>query len=129
MKFYVAYKFTGEDPKELKETLKHICDLLTKKGHNNYCSFFDPTMVDIGNKNVINKAFKKIDSCDALLVFIKSKEKSEGMLMEIGYAFAKDKKIFLIIKKGINLNYIDKIADKIIEYENLNDLKNMEMNI
>ena len=128
MKCFISYRFTGEDPKELEETLKHICNLLAGCGHNSYCSFFDPGMMNIGNKNVVLKAFKEIDSSDALLVFIKSNEKSEGMLMEVGYALAKKKKIFLLIKKGVKTTYVEEIADKVIEFDNLKELKKLIFN-
>ena len=119
MKYYLAYRFTGEDLEELKKTLTHVCDLLSKHGHHNYCSFFDPSMVNIGNKKVLEKAFKEIDNSDVLIVFIKSEEKSEGMLIEIGYALSKKKKIFLLIKKGIKTTYVREIADEIIEFDDL----------
>lgn len=127
MKLYVAYRFTGEDPKELDETLKHICNLLTKAGHNNYCSFFDPDMLNLGNKNVMTKALKEIDKSDCLVVFIKSEDKSEGMLMEIGYALAKKKKIFLLIKQGVKTTFVREIADKIVEFKNLKELGELEV--
>jgi nucleoside 2-deoxyribosyltransferase len=127
MRYYVAYRFTGEDPAELRETMSHICKLLEEKGHNNYCSFFDPSMVNIGNKNVIKKAFNEIDKSDALLVFIKSEEKSEGMLMEIGYALSKKKKIVLLIKKGIRTTFVREIADVVIEFENFKQLKEIKL--
>ncbi len=125
MRYYVAYRFTGEDPKELERTMSHICNLLKEKGHDNYCSFFDPSMVNIGNKNVIKKAFDEIDKSDALFVFIKSQEKSEGMLMEIGYALSKKKKIILIIKRGVKTTFVEEIADKIFEFDNLEELNEM----
>lgn len=127
MKYYIAYRFTGEDSKELNTTLKYICNLLANQGHNYYCSFFDPGMVNIRNKNILAKAFNEIDNADNLLVFIKSEHKSEGMLMEIGYALANNKKITLLIKKDVSTAFIREIADKIIEFEELNNLKELNL--
>ncbi len=127
MKFYVAYRFTGEEHKELEKTLRHICNLISKKEHHNYCSFFDPSMVNIGNRNVMLNAFKKIDESDALLVFIKSKEKSEGMFLEVGYALSKNKKVILLVKKGVETTYVNELADKVIEFENLNELNEIDI--
>lgn len=127
MKFYVAYRFTGEDPEVLKETLTHICSLLTMNGHKNYCSFFDPKMVNIGNRNVLERAFKEIDDSDSLLVFIKSEDMSEGMFIEVGYALSKKKKIILLIKEGLKTNYLNEFADKIIKFNNLEELNSIEI--
>ena len=127
MKLYLAYRFTGEDRKELETTLKHLCNLLVKEKHNIYCSFFDPDMINIGNKNVLERALKEIDKSDCLVVLIKSDDKSEGMLIEIGYAVAKKKKIFLLIKKGVRTTFVREIADKVIEFENLKELKKLEV--
>ncbi|HTY43963.1 MAG TPA: nucleoside 2-deoxyribosyltransferase [Patescibacteria group bacterium] len=127
MRYYIAYRFTGEDKKELKETLEIICNLLAQQGHDNYCSFFDEGMVNIGNKNVLKKCFGEIDKSDALLVFIKSENKSEGMLLEIGYALSKKKKIILLIKKGVKTTFVREIADKVLEFDNLKQLTEVKI--
>lgn len=80
MKYYVAYRFTVEEKQELEETMKKVCGALESNGYDTYCSFFDPRMNNIGNKNVLLRAFNEIDNSDVLLVFIKSNDKSEGML-------------------------------------------------
>lgn len=127
MKYYIAYRFTGEDSTELKETLEHICNLLSQQNHNNYCSFFDPEMANIGNKKVLERGLKELDKSDILLVFIKSEQKSEGMLIEIGYALSKKKKIVLLIKKGVGTTFVREIADKVIEFNNLKELRRLNI--
>ena len=44
------------------------------------------------------------------------------MLIEIGYAIAKGKRFILAIKKGVETTFIREIADKIIEFETLEEL-------
>ncbi|MDO8528289.1 MAG: nucleoside 2-deoxyribosyltransferase [Nanoarchaeota archaeon] len=127
MRYYIAYRFTDEDPKELKENLEWICNILAQQGHDNYCSFFDAGMVDIGNKNVLERGFKEIDKSDSLLVIIKSEHKSEGMLIEIGYALSMKKKIILLIKKGVATTFVREIADKVIEFDNLKEIKKLDI--
>ena len=41
MKAFIAYAFTGQDPKQLEPVLTAASDALKKKGIENYCSFFD----------------------------------------------------------------------------------------
>jgi len=48
---------------------------------------------------VIKQAFIEIEKSDAIIALGESEEKSEGMLLEIGYAKAKNKKLILAIKK------------------------------
>jgi nucleoside 2-deoxyribosyltransferase len=119
MKWYVAYKFTGEDMEILEETMKKICSYLEDAGNENYCSLFDSSIVDIGNKKVFEKAFDKIDKSDAVLVFVKSNDRSEGMLMEIGYALAKGKRVVLVIKKDVGRTHLREIIDEVIEFEDI----------
>jgi len=45
------------------------------------------------------------------------------MLLESGYAKASNKIIILAIKKGFNLRFLRSIADKLIEFENISNLK------
>lgn len=44
------------------------------------------------------------------------------MLLEIGYALAKKKKIILAIKKDIETTFIRAMADEVIEFEDVKDL-------
>jgi hypothetical protein len=60
---------------------------------------------------------------DVFFAFVESNEKSEGLLLEAGYAKAQNKKIILAIKKDVNLRFLRAIADSIVEFEDMNDLK------
>ena len=44
------------------------------------------------------------------------------MLIEIGYALAKKKKIILAMKEGVNFYFTEDIADKVIEFSDIKDL-------
>jgi nucleoside 2-deoxyribosyltransferase len=125
MKFFISYKFSGENRAELEKTLRHICDLIDSKGHKSYCSFWDKDFFAYKNysqKQILTHAFRELNKCKWVVIFVKSNEKSEGMLLEAGYALAKKKKILLIIKKGVQINYLKEFANKIIEFENLEQL-------
>ncbi len=65
----------------------------------------------------------KLKKSDSLLIFLLSKEKSEGMLLEVGIAKAFDKKIILLKKKDIKIGLLKDVADNIIEFESLKDLE------
>ena len=57
-----------------------------------------------------------------LLAFVKNEEKSEGMLIEIGYALGTGKPFALAIKKGTKTTYLTEIAKPIIFFEDIDDL-------
>lgn len=123
MKLFIAHKVSGEDYAKLKRDVIKVCTALREVGHKCYCSFLDGKMRKEANKKIkIENALSKINESDGILAIVKSDEKSEGMLIEVGYAKAKGKKIVLLINKDINDNYIGAIATKIIEFDELNDV-------
>lgn len=125
MKVFISYRFTGEDPNELKEILQKVCSSLARAGHNHFCSFWKGDFFSknkFTNKQILKHALAELEKSDIYLAFIKSEEKSEGILIEAGYALAKGKKFILAIKKGIKTTFMREIADKVIEFENLEDL-------
>ena len=50
-------------------------------------------------------------------------EKARGVYFEVGYAKALKKKIIIIHKKGTEANFLKACADKVIVYENFEDLR------
>jgi nucleoside 2-deoxyribosyltransferase len=127
MKIFISYKFAGENPRELEKILSEMSDVLKKSGHKVYSTSKDEELFikeKFTAKQILNHALKEIDNADCILIFVKSNEKSEGMLIEIGYALAKNKKIILTIKKGVNLYFTEDIANQVIEFTDFDDLKN-----
>ena len=107
--------------------LKQVVEALKIAGHETYCSFWDDEM--FGNekythKQILERALKELDKADIYLAFIKTQDKSEGMLMEAGYAFAKSKPIIVAIKEGVITTFLMQIAKDVIEFSNVDDLYN-----
>ena len=127
MKIFVSYKFTGEDREELKEIIGNICSSLEKAKHPSFCSFWKGDFFNenkFSHRQILEYALNELDKSDAILALVKSEEKSEGMLIEIGYALAKNKKFILAIKKGLKTTFIREMADEVIEFDDINDLTN-----
>jgi nucleoside 2-deoxyribosyltransferase len=125
MKIALSYKFTGEDYIGLKEFLDNVCKSLKKAGHEPWGTYtkkeeFDKNRTSL--KEIMLTALDFIDKSDCHLVIINSQEKSEGMLLEIGYSYAKRKRIIVAIKKGIKTTWIKEIIPEIIEFESDKDL-------
>jgi len=125
MKLFISYRFTGEDPKELDNILRKMRGVLMEAGHQVFCSFWSKEFFEhnnFTNKQILEYALEELKKSDAVLVFVKSPEKSEGMLIEVGYALASQKKIVLTIKNDVKTTFLHQIADEVIEFENLEDL-------
>lgn len=125
MEYFISHKFTGEDRKKLEGIMRQICDTFTKHGHENYCTLWkEDELAKQPMKGLFQHAFNEIDKADTFVAFINSEGKSEGMLIEMGYALAKGKKFILLINKKVKNTHTREIADKVIEFRNLDELKN-----
>jgi len=125
MKFFLSYRFTGEDPIVLEQTLSQIKAALESAGHSVFCSFWSEQHFrdnNFSNKQILDYALENLDSSDIYFAFIKSSDKSEGMLLEAGYAYAKKKPIWVAIKNGVKTTFLTELAEKVIEFKILDDL-------
>lgn len=126
-KIFISYKFSGEDIRELKEILGLLISKLRDLGNFVYCSIEDESWFyerKKSNREILDRAFEKLDESDLVIVFVNSQEKSEGMLLEIGYSLAKNKKIISLIRKGVKMNFLPEFSENVIEFEDINDLVN-----
>lgn len=115
MKIYLAFRFTGEDLNVLNEEISQITHAILESGNQVFCSLdLEHYYMDhhFTGKEIVEYSLNQLNSCDALLAYIKSPEKSEGMLMEIGFAIAKKKDVYLLMKEGVQTNYVHAIAKK-----------------
>jgi len=122
---YVAYKFKDADLKVLKQKLEKLTEIIEKNTDYKTFIFFRDAQkwgeIKMTMDEVVNKAIKFLDKCDAILV--EASEKSNGMYFEVGYAKAQGKKVIVIHEKGTEVNFLSASADKTIEYSDLEDLK------
>lgn len=125
MKIFLSYRFTGEDIKKLETIIKNICSKLEELEHTCYCSLWDEDYFQknrYSNTQILNHALGKLDDSDIYLAFINSNEKSEGVLIEAGYALAKKKIIYSAIRKGVKTTFVKELSDKNIDFSSLNEL-------
>jgi len=126
MRYYISYKQQGVDIRNLILSLNIISKAIEESWNETYVFFRDTQNwwdVIIPKKDVMQKAFEEIDKSDVIFVFVDYKDKSEWMLLECWYAKAKNKKIIVAIKKWVESDLLKSIADKVIHYKDLNDLK------
>ena len=125
MKVFVAYRFTGEDPKELHDILGNIRSRLETRGHEVYCSFFEEDFFRerrMDRDQIYNHCMQKLDESDAVLVFVKSNDASKGISMETERASQQRKRIVLAIRQGLDQKEIRDRATELIEYRNYEEL-------
>lgn len=126
MEIFISFRFTGEDFGTLQQTMSEISQALIQAGHEPYCSINDEDFFLKNNfttRQILNHALTKLEQSDVVLAFVNSDNRSEGMLIELGYALAKRKKIILAAKKGASIHTSRSIADRVIEFENLEHLR------
>ncbi len=126
MKFFIAQRVTGEEKSKLIEECKKIKFILDELGHKVYCTMFEDRneFESKSKKERMEHAFRNIDNSDTLLIIVRNQDKSEGMLMEVGYALGQKKEIILLINKNVNNTYLRDVADNVIEFEDIEDLHN-----
>jgi nucleoside 2-deoxyribosyltransferase len=124
-KIFVGQAVTGNDINILKNEMKKIYSILKQKGFSVYS-----TLEEEG-KNLFKKAgdwvihsFKQIDNHDIYLAIVRTEQRSEGLLIEIGYVLSKKKKFILAINEKVKNTYLRDFADKIIEWKDFEDLIN-----
>jgi nucleoside 2-deoxyribosyltransferase len=124
-KIFISHRYTGENIHELTETLGKITSALRTLGYEVYCSIEDTswfTETKRTNREIMEHALRQLDSSDIILAFIRSDEKSEGMLMEIGYALAKNKPFALALKTGVKTMCLKEMASPCIEFASVEEL-------
>lgn len=122
MKAYLAIKFKEDFSNQ--EMIGEISDVLMKFGIETVVMARDFEKwgeVKFTPQELMEKTFQEIDSSDILV--IEFSEKGVGLGIEAGYAYAKQKPIFVIAKKGSDISStLEGIAKEIIFYKQPEDL-------
>jgi nucleoside 2-deoxyribosyltransferase len=124
-KVFCSYALTGEDIATVTERLELITQLLKNAGIQAYCNLHDTTIKrPAGPKPCIDAALKALKDCDVVFVIQKSDRRSEGMLIEIGAAYAAGKPIILARHYSAkDKTYLDQLASKTIDWRTNHDLQ------
>ena len=95
-KIFCSYAFTGEDKLKVEARMRRVVDLLEGCGHEVYCNLFDGATESYGSpRQFLRRAINQMNECDKIRAIQTSPRRSEGMLIEIGAAIARDKSILL----------------------------------
>lgn len=105
MKIFVSYQQTWVDKNELQSNLTLIRNTLYKLGHDNFIYFLDTQFENQTAKEIMSKAKNEIERSDIIVAFINYTGRSEGMMQELGIAYALGKKILIIMNKQMEDEY------------------------
>lgn len=107
----LAYKHTDADLDEIREILGIVRDCLAELGIGSYCLLLDDELdPNQTPPQFMAHAFEKINGRKLLFVVLMSSEKSEGMLMEVGYAIAKGIPVIVAVRNGVENTYLPEMA-------------------
>lgn len=119
MKAYIAIKFYRDFRN--KQIVEQLTKVLEKKGYETICLIRDDEKegkVKFSPKELMELAFRRIDSCQ--LVIVEFSEKGVGLGIEAGYAYAKGIPVITIAKKGSDVSETLKgISKKVIIYDDI----------
>ena len=123
-KIFCSYAFTGEDKLKVEARMRRVVDLLEGCGHEVYCNLFDGATESYGSpRQFLRRAIDQMNECDKILVIQTSPRRSEGMLIEIGVAMARDKSILLAQhQSATGKSYLPDLAKQTQTWQNESEL-------
>jgi len=123
-KIFCSYAFTGEDKLKVEARMRRVVDLLEGYGHEVYCNLFDGATESYGSpRQFLRRAIDQMNECDKILAIQTSPRRSEGMLIEIGVAIARDKSILLAQhQSATGKSYLPDLAKQTQTWQNESEL-------
>ena len=123
-KIFCSYAFTGEDKLKVEARMRRVVDLLEGCGYEVYCNLFDSATESYDSpRQFLRRAIDQMNECDKILAIQTSPRRSEGMLIEIGVAIARDKLILLAQhQSAIGKSYLSDLARRTQTWHNESEL-------
>lgn len=125
MKIFISHKYSGEDPEDFGRSISRIRAILEEKGHSIFCTYWKEDYYR-ANKftkmQILDHFLAELKESDVCLAYVRSPQPSEGMLLELGYALAMDKRIVVAIKEGVEYSFITGMAHQLINYDTADEL-------
>ncbi|NOQ55697.1 MAG: hypothetical protein GQ477_02710 [Nanohaloarchaea archaeon] len=107
-----------------RDEIEYLCSLIRKSNFKDFCFIRDIEnyqKVFDDSRTLMNKAKAEIEKCDVLLIDMT--DKPTGRAIEAGIAFAQNKKIISIMKKGTKIkDTVRGITDIVIEYDDISEI-------
>jgi nucleoside 2-deoxyribosyltransferase len=125
MKIFISYRFSDIPKEELEKLLNPVCKLFKSHNIQVFCDFYkDDYYKENGYtvRAIMDDCFSMLDQVDLVLCLVDTPKTSCGMLLEIGYALAKEKLIMVCSRNGCEIDTLCKMADENITYNSYDEL-------
>lgn len=126
MKIFLSFRYSGETRESLREFFFPIITSLRESEKEVYCFLEEEEEFEtqkVQPRDMFAHVFEKLRDCDIVLCIVRGPERSEGMLMEVGFAIALRKPVVLYKQVGVS-TYIGEVAEETHEFQNGLDLLN-----
>jgi nucleoside 2-deoxyribosyltransferase len=123
---YIAYRFTGVPKKQLDQLIHPVLNILQNQGHNVFCNYkFNQLYVEkeYSLKDIMMHCYNNLDKQDTVLCLIDTNELSCGMLLELGYAFAKHKNVVVCSRTNCDIETIKDMVHIHFTYNTYEELQ------
>ncbi len=126
MRIFISYRYTGETTDGLQNFFYPVRDALLKRGFAVYLSLDD---LDTWGQNELAlsekfvRTFQALTDSDCLLVITRTTDRSEGLLMEVGFALGQHKPVVLMVQTDVQ-TYVRDVASLVVEFQDHSDLLN-----
>jgi nucleoside 2-deoxyribosyltransferase len=123
---YIAYRFTGVPKEQLDQLVTPVMNILHKQGHNVFCNYiFDDLYIKekYTLKDIMIHCYKHLDTQETVLCLIDTDELSCGMLLELGYAFAKNKNVVVCSRENCEIGTVKDMVNTHFVYKNYQELE------
>ena len=132
MKYFVAYRFTGEGSRELSAVLGGVCEALRSAGHDVFCSIDKESRFKEqgwGAERIYEHCLDELIDADAILCFVRTSDKSSGIEREVRKSIQLGKPITLAVNCDVPDVFLQEAyritrasCAKVIEYTDLKSL-------
>lgn len=129
MRAFLAYRHTGEAAHQIDGLLEPVKSALADRDIHVYSTYFDVRGGKVAaagpvaqSSAFMQEAFRMMAESDLLLVLQASEVRSEGMLMEVGYALAKGLPVVVATQAEVENTYLPDMAHGTLRWTDVADL-------
>jgi len=129
MRIFISYGYTGYTIETLNNTVGKLIQTLRNLGYNVFCNLENDSKYLEEKwpiKQIMTECFTELDTCDYHITFVAPTANylGEGTLIEFGYAKKLKLPTLLLLPKTFHSVTTKAIADKLIYYDNMDQLLN-----
>ena len=125
MSVFISYRFSDIPIEELRKLIDPVYNIFKSNNVDVFCNFYKDAYYMENKytaKQIMDDCFKEIDNRDIILCLVDTDKYSCGMLLEIGYALAKNKRIVVCFRKGCEIDTLKSMANEVRIYEDYDEL-------